>query len=357
MSFSATTYKVLIASPSDMAEERITATETINEWNAQNSDAEGVVLLPIKWETHARPTSNVRPQGAINEQLVSQADMLVGMFWTKIGSNTGVAESGTVEEIDETVRNGKPALLYFSKRPIDPGAIDLRQQRRLRAFKSDTCKKALVGSFTSIADLKDALTRDLTSQVRSMNTRAAKRRTSKLDQAHQITEIISLQKKHSITPEEFESYRRLLLGERRSKSQTIDPVPENEFGPNGHRISYTEAGDKVEWIPDDENPGEFWPMILRRGDTAILEAEQEFFDVIWYDRKLVMIENLKSGKETIDPEIQKGMRQAMRAVEKKYGGKKKLRSYYNDDFGWGMLNGKLSALRWVMGDEWDNLDT
>jgi len=26
-------------------------------------------------------------------------------------------------------------------------------------------------------------------------------------------------------------------------------------------------------------------------------------------------------------------------------------------FEWGMINGKLSALRWVMGDEWDMLDT
>ncbi len=27
------------------------------------------------------------------------------------------------------------------------------------------------------------------------------------------------------------------------------------------------------------------------------------------------------------------------------------------DFHWGMLSGKLSTLRWVMGDEWDNLDS
>ncbi len=39
----------------------------------------------------------VRPQEAINTQLVRQRYILVGMFWTKIGGDTGVAESGTVE--------------------------------------------------------------------------------------------------------------------------------------------------------------------------------------------------------------------------------------------------------------------
>jgi hypothetical protein len=96
--------------------------------------------------------------------------------------------------------------------------------------------------------------------------------------------------------------------------------------------------------------------LTTRPATTILKAEQEFCDVIWYDRKLVLQQKLKAGTERIDPEIKKGMHSAMRRMEARYG-KKKLRNYYKDDFGWGMLSGKLSALRWVLGDEWDMLDT
>ena len=108
MSFRAETYRVLIASPSDLAEERQAATEAINDWNSQHASAESVVLLPVKWETHATPQSGVRPQQVINDQLVRNSDILVGMFWTRFGSNTGVAESGTVEEIDQFVAADKP---------------------------------------------------------------------------------------------------------------------------------------------------------------------------------------------------------------------------------------------------------
>jgi len=58
--------------------------------------------------------------------------------------------------------------------------------------------------------------------------------------------------------------------------------------------------------------------------------------------------------ETVQRDVLKAALKAAQSVERRYG-KKSLGPW--DDFEWGMINGKLSALRWVLGDEWDMLDT
>lgn len=99
MAYTATVIPVMIASPGDVAEERQVIREMIHEWNDINSARSKVMLTPIGWETHTSPELGVRPQELINQRLLVDCDLLIGVFWTRLGSPTGNEASGTVEEI------------------------------------------------------------------------------------------------------------------------------------------------------------------------------------------------------------------------------------------------------------------
>lgn len=92
----------------------------------------------------------------------------------------------------------------------------------------------------------------------------------------------------------------------------------------------------------------------RRSLKELSAAEDELFAKIWYERHQVSV--AEAWEQKICPDcagLSEGER-AARALEEKYGAEN-LGPY--DDFEWGMLGGKLSALRWVLGDEWDMLDS
>lgn len=104
--------------------------------------------------------------------------------------------------------------------------------------------------------------------------------------------------------------------------------------------------------------------------SEILEAEYLLFRQVWYSRHWNLCTEIEQGKHKVVPEkdysrnpyrsdqtLDTVWAQALAAAKRTEDevGSENLGPW--DDFEWGMLNGKLSALRWVLGDEWDMLDT
>src|SRR4030042_3239538 len=156
MPYNAIVFKVMIASPSDVASERNIIREVLSEWNIVNADTRKIVLLPAGWETHTSPTMGERPQSIINKQILKNCDLLVGVFWTRIGPSTGEYVGGTVEEIEEHIKDGKPVMLYFSSVPVHPDSVDNNQYTELKKFK-ESCKSR--GIFETYNDLNDFKTK------------------------------------------------------------------------------------------------------------------------------------------------------------------------------------------------------
>ncbi len=165
MAFESMVYQIMIASPNDVENERNTIRETIYEWNTIHTHKNKIVLLPVGWETHSSPEMGNGPQEILNEQILKMSDLLIGVFWTRLGTPTEKAESGTVEEIREHIKAGKPAMLYFSSQPVQPDSIDPDQYAKLKEFKDECKKNGLYESYDSVADFQEKFRRQLTMKV------------------------------------------------------------------------------------------------------------------------------------------------------------------------------------------------
>ena len=106
-----------------------------------------------------------RPQALINKQILHDCDLLVGVFWTRIGTATGEYASGTVEEIEEHIKTGRPTMLYFSSAPVLPDSVDADQYRRLKEFKLSCQSRGLYEPYGDVQDFRTKLYRQLQLKV------------------------------------------------------------------------------------------------------------------------------------------------------------------------------------------------
>ena len=158
-------YRVFVASPGDVTDERNALSKLVAELNQTISivaPEKGLILEVVRWESHAYPAAG-RPQAVINDQL-RDFDIFVGIMWKRFGTPTGQARSGTEEEFNLAYENwqnhGRPHLMfYFCQTPFAPQASPSEAEQLLRVvkFRQRLSELALVWEYHDHADFADTV--------------------------------------------------------------------------------------------------------------------------------------------------------------------------------------------------------
>lgn len=165
-------YKVVIASPSDVSEERKITVEAIRLTNSIFKDSD-VLLESYMWETDAFPSFHPEgPQGVIDKALnIENSDIFIGLFYLRFGTPTQSSESGTIHEIKQAIdafeNKGTPEVKLFFKKPTNSvlnklNEDEFNQYRKVKDFQKEMYSKGIIGDFKKLDEFKDKLILDLT---------------------------------------------------------------------------------------------------------------------------------------------------------------------------------------------------
>ena len=154
-----TILNVFIASPSDVAEERKTLESIIQELNKTWSHNLNLRFDLIKWETDTYPSFADYPQSVINDQIDDNYDIFIAIFWSKAGTPTETADSGTIEEFDRAYqkylkdKTAVEIMIYFKDQPISPSKLNIEQLSKLQNLKTSLGEKG--GLYWTFEDSKE----------------------------------------------------------------------------------------------------------------------------------------------------------------------------------------------------------
>lgn len=164
MARSETIINVFVASPGDVSDERSALDSIISELNRTWSRSLNLRLELVKWETDIHPGFGKYPQDVINQQLNDEYDIFIALFWSRVGSPTDVAESGTIEEFERAYKKYKndpsslDILVYFKDQAIPPSKMDFVQLQKLQSLKVQMGEKGgLYWTFDSTEDFENLL--------------------------------------------------------------------------------------------------------------------------------------------------------------------------------------------------------
>lgn len=168
--FEAFVLKVLIATPGDTGDEVAAVKQSLYGWNGLRAESAQAILLPRHWKSDAVTRLGTGSgQAVINKQLVADADIVIGVFDSRLGHPTADAVSGTAEEIHCAIDAGKHVHIWFSNEPVDrKAAEDLEQLAALQKFRAELQTKGLLAEYDNLNDLAAQVWRAIEDDVIQM---------------------------------------------------------------------------------------------------------------------------------------------------------------------------------------------
>lgn len=157
--------KLAFCGPSDVLRERDVALKVVNEWNLNHGDALDAMVKFQHWSTDSAPDMSERAQAVINRQIIDESEIIVAVLWSRFGTPSGVAQSGTEEEIRRGMARGIRTMLYFSNLEATKSQPDPAQLAKVAAFRSEMISAGLAGSFRSRREFESSFRTHLAKAV------------------------------------------------------------------------------------------------------------------------------------------------------------------------------------------------
>jgi hypothetical protein len=154
-----TVVQVFVAGPSDVDDERRQLEEVITELNLTWSHSLNIRLDLLTWRTHAVPGIGEDAQDVVNRSIPDDYDIFIGIMWSRFGSPTSRAGSGTEEEFNRALQRYRQdptsvrLMFYFKDDPVTPSQLDINQLAKVLAFKERLdAEGVLYATFTRTFD-------------------------------------------------------------------------------------------------------------------------------------------------------------------------------------------------------------
>jgi nucleoside 2-deoxyribosyltransferase len=173
------TIQLTLCGPGDVATEIDLAKKVIHEWNEKNFDLLNCGIRARHWLSDATPSMRARGQEVINWELIDTADLVVAIYWQRLGTPTGMHDSGTAEEVNRANSKGIEVMLYFSDIEDVRADADPDQRDMLRAYRAKAMQSGLPWTFQSRSEFKKRFADHLNKKVHEILARTPKKKTAR----------------------------------------------------------------------------------------------------------------------------------------------------------------------------------